>query len=90
MIRFAICDDEPSMVQEIYEFISSYMQEKQDTAYHISRFSSGCSLLESLYDFDVIFLDVQMEQLDGMETAVERTKHTLYSGLYNGFDRACI
>lgn len=69
MIKFAVCDDEPSMTQKICEFISTYMQENQDAAYHISSFSNGRSLLESSCDFDVIFLDIQMEQPDGMETA---------------------
>ena len=57
------------MTQKICEFISTYMQENQDAAYHISSFSNGRSLLESSCDFDVIFLDIQMEQPDGMETA---------------------
>ena len=69
MIKFAVCDDEPSMTQKIREFISTYMQENQDAAYHISSFSNGRSLLESSCDFDVIFLDIQMEQPNGMETA---------------------
>lgn len=67
MIKFAVCDDEPSMTQKIREFISTYMQENQDAAYHISSFSNGRSLLESSCDFDVIFLDIQMEQPDGMK-----------------------
>ena len=57
------------MAQKICEFISTYMKENQDAAYHISSFSNGRSLLESSCDFDVIFLDIQMEQPDGMETA---------------------
>lgn len=57
------------MAQKICEFVSTYMQEKQDAAYHISSFSNGRSLLESSCDFDVIFLDIQMEQPNGMETA---------------------
>ena len=57
------------MAQKICEFISTYMKENQDAAYHISSFSNGRSLLESLCDFDVIFLDIQMEQPNGMETA---------------------
>lgn len=69
MIKFAVCDDEPFMAQKISELISTYMQEKQDMSYHISSFSNGRSLLESSCDFDVIFLDIQMEQLDGMKTA---------------------
>lgn len=69
MMRFAICDDEPFMVEEITAHLLEYMNEKQFADYHISTFSDGGSLLESSGDFDLIFLDIQMKQPDGMETA---------------------
>ncbi len=69
MLHFAICDDEPLMVQEIADCLSACMEEKRISSYQISRFSSGGALLESGGDFDLIFLDIQMEKPDGMETA---------------------
>ena len=69
MINFAICDDEPFMVQEISNHLLQYMSEKKIASYHVYSFSSGHFLLESDCDFDVIFLDIQMEQPNGMETA---------------------
>lgn len=69
MIKFAICDDEPYMAQEISDYLSRYMNEKQISSYCVKRFSNGRSLLESGCYFDVIFLDIQMEDPDGMETA---------------------
>lgn len=69
MIKFAICDDEAIMEQEIKKKLSQYMSEKQIASYCISSFSNGRSLLESSCDFDLIFLDIQMEQPDGIETA---------------------
>lgn len=69
MLHFAICDDESLMVQEIAGCLSAYMEEKRIPSYQISRFSSGGALLESGGDFDLIFLDIQMEKPDGMETA---------------------
>ena len=69
MITFAICDDEPMMVRELTSHLADYMKEKSMTAYSVSRFSDGRTLLESGGSFDVIFLDIQMEQPDGMETA---------------------
>ncbi len=80
MVRIAICDDEPFMVQEIADHLSRYMEEKHITSYCTSSFSNGRSLLESDCDFDLIFLDIQMEQPDGMETAKmlrQREKHSL-------------
>lgn len=69
MIKFAICDDEPSMVQELAGHLARCLEERRVTAYSVSSFSSGHALLESGGGFDVIFLDIQMEQPDGMETA---------------------
>ena len=80
MLNFAICDDEPYMAQEIANRLFQYMNEKQITSYCVSSFQDGCSLLESDCDFDVIFLDIQMEHLNGMETAKmlrQRKNHSL-------------
>ena len=69
MITFAICDDEPLMARELAGHLAGYMKEKSTTDYSVSSFSNGRALLESGGSFDVIFLDIQMEQPDGMETA---------------------
>ena len=69
MIKFAICDDEPLMAQALAGHLADYMKEKSMTTYSVSSFSDGCALLESVGSFDVTFLDIQMEQPDGMETA---------------------
>lgn len=69
LFQFAICDDEPLMTREIANYLASYMEENQLTDYRVSLFSDSRSLLESGCVYDVIFLDIQMEQPDGMETA---------------------
>ena len=68
MIMFAICDDEPQMAREIADQLAGYMKET-DCDYSVDCFSSGYALLKSSDEFDVIFLDIQMERPDGMETA---------------------
>ena len=68
MIKFAICDDEPQMAREIVDQLAGYMKET-DCDYSVDCFSSGYALLKSSDEFDVIFLDIQMERPDGMETA---------------------
>lgn len=68
MLKFAICDDEPVMAQELTDYLTSYMSENPPAAYSAVNFISGRALLES-GGFDVIFLDIRMEQPDGMETA---------------------
>lgn len=68
MIRFAVCDDEKFMLDDILARLSLYM-EKRKLSYKAYRFANGAELLESNLEFDVIFLDIQMEVPDGMETA---------------------
>ena len=69
MIKFAICDDEPIMVHEISNQLSQYMDGRKITPYSVTSFSNGCALLESDCNFDIVFLDIQMDNLDGIETA---------------------
>ena len=69
MIKFAICDDEPAMVRELAGYLARYLEEHEVTAYSVSSFSNGRALLEAADGFDVIFLDIQMEEPDGMQTA---------------------
>lgn len=68
-IKFAVCDDEPQMVREVEGLLADYLKERREISYSIRPFDSGRSLLESGGGFDVIFLDIQMEPPDGMETA---------------------
>ena len=69
MITFAICDDEPLMAREFASHLADYMKENSITDYSVTSFSNGRTLLERAGGFDVIFLDIQMQQPDGMETA---------------------
>ena len=69
MIKFAVCDDEPLMAQELARHLADYMKAGPITAYSVSSFSDGRALLDRIGKFDVIFLDIRMEQPDGMETA---------------------
>lgn len=69
LLEIAICDDESAMRKEIFDHFSKYMAKRPDIVYHISSFESGSQLLKSGQEYDLIFLDIQMEQPDGMETA---------------------
>lgn len=69
MLKLAVCDDDPFMVKEISDHLSTYMTEKNIVSYCVSSFSNGHSLLESDGNFDLIFLVIQMGHPDGMETA---------------------
>lgn len=56
------------MVKEISCYLADYMGEHHIAGYAVESFSNGLALLEG-GGFDVFFLDIRMEQPDGMETA---------------------
>ena len=68
MINIAICDDEPSIANDLEIRTKSFFTE---TETDISKFYDGISLLKSCadIDYDIIFLDIKMNAPDGMETA---------------------
>lgn len=77
MIQIAICDDETYMIGLLSEKISAFFN-KKNIEISISCFSNGLDLLSSNKTFHIIFLDVQMNEPDGFETA-KRLRN-------NGFD----
>ena len=68
-MRIAICDDE----KNIRELIANKV-EKQYPDAEIIFFQSGEELLLSDESIDILFLDIQMSGIDGMETARELRK----------------
>lgn len=64
MINIAICDDEPGVLGDMYRRVSRLRPE-----YSAECFGSGGELLKSKKRFDIVFLDIEMPGLDGMETA---------------------
>ena len=68
MIHIAICDDEKYMLDEIENMVSKFFRNKK-IEITILKFLSGRELLECKKTIDVVFLDIQMEEIDGMATA---------------------
>ena len=64
MIDIAICDDEKIIRERITDLI-----EKQGADCRIENFGTGNELLAAGKHFDLIFLDIQMEGINGIETA---------------------
>lgn len=70
MIHIAICDDERDMSEKIREMVSEFFRRK-NMEIAIAQFSSGEELLNYDRTIDILFLDIQMKDINGIETARE-------------------
>lgn len=68
MIHIAICDDEKYMSDHIRTLVSDFFS-KKNREISLRMFSSGEELLNYNGQIDILFLDIQMKDMDGMETA---------------------
>ena len=71
MFKIAICDDENLFTEELKELISGYMMEK-GLVFEIDTYSSGEALIElgiEVVRYTIIFLDINMDKVDGIKTA---------------------
>lgn len=79
-MRIAICDDEAYWVKELLRLLREYYITRRINLY-FSLFSGGTELLKSRESFDVIFLDYQMEEINGIETAREIRARNISSAI---------
>lgn len=89
MVRIAICDDEEFFCERENNLISAYMK-RRNIPCEIEFFLSGREFLESgkAAGYQIVFLDVSMEELDGIETA--RRIRKLTGGTYLVFVTAFV
>ena len=68
MLSIAVCDDEVIECCNMAKRIKEIMEEMKIPCI-ICQFRSGGELLQALGNFDIVFLDIIMQDLDGMKTA---------------------
>jgi len=71
-VKIAICDDEKNYRDEILEYITGYFNDKSE--FVVLEFFSGEDLIQYYNKgevFDLIFLDIEMKDKNGIETAKE-------------------
>ena len=66
MIRTAIVEDEDSAAQVLTDCLNKYTEETGEVL-NVERFNNAVTFLENYKDkYDIIFMDIEMEQMDGM------------------------
>ncbi len=68
MLSIAVCDDEIIECARMAEKIRGTLEEMKVPCF-LRQFNSGEELLQSGENFDIVFLDIIMDGLDGMKTA---------------------
>lgn len=74
MFKIAICEDENTFIDVLKDLLKRYAAET-GKEFCFFEFQDGSELLENYQpDFDLIFMDIRMEKLDGLKTAEEIRK----------------
>lgn len=69
MYHIAIVEDEKTFSDQLQEFLKQY-QEEQNVRFKVSVFGDGAEILEDYQKlYDVILLDIEMPQVNGMDAA---------------------
>jgi DNA-binding LytR/AlgR family response regulator len=94
VISIAICDDEMCIREQLKNIISVYEIEKTENIY-CDVYDDGESLLQADPKYDIIFLDVYMPGLNGIETAKKLRKEDkiveiIYLTSYSGHTKEAL
>lgn len=77
MLRIAICDDEKYYLEKVEKAINDILVLYRISQYETDTYLSGkilCENRDKLSEYDVIFLDIYMPDMNGLETAKEIRK----------------
>ncbi len=67
-MRVAVCDDEKFFHKEIANLLNKYHEMRRIDVF-VDYYENGEDLLRSVQDYDVILMDFQMNEMNGIETA---------------------
>lgn len=79
MIKIAVCDDESAMCGRLKELVSSKLEQWKENC-HITCYTNAVQFLYSPLDYHLIFLDIQMPNLNGIDLA-KRLREKEFDGI---------
>ncbi len=94
MINIAVCDDDIKVTDELQEIITQYKRDRNE-AICCDIFYNGESLMAEEKEYDIIFLDIIMGGINGIETAKklrkkDKTVEIIYLTGYPGLTREAL
>lgn len=72
-MRIAVCDDEKVFHGEITNLLRKFQRERKIDVF-MDYYENGNALLNTTREYDIIFMDYQMEEMNGIETAEKLRK----------------
>jgi DNA-binding LytR/AlgR family response regulator len=94
MINIALCDDELNITKELQDIIIQYQKERIEEI-HCDIYHQGEELLLADKEYDIMFLDIFMNGINGIETAKkirmkDKTVEIIYLTSYSGLTREAL
>lgn len=68
MMKIGICDDEQHIHEKVTKLLLLYSEEKQ-IMIDVVHYYSASQLLDKMQELDLLFLDIEMPEMDGVEAA---------------------
>lgn len=79
MLKIGICDDNHAQIEQIHNWIDEELFQR--TELYIVHFYSGEEVIAAIekdeFDVQLLFMDIHMKELDGMETAAYIRQHKI-------------
>lgn len=73
-MRICICDDDPIIVEYLSDSIHTFLSKSRLKAFEISVFNNGDSLLKDEKPKDLVFLDIEMPDVNGLHVGEQLIK----------------
>ena len=67
MIRIAIVDDDTTDAETLENILKKYEKEHSNVNFYIKKFSTAIAFLDKYQPFDIVFMDIEMPTMTGME-----------------------
>lgn len=88
-MRIAICDDDIKYVKDVERHLKQYFSE-HGLSLDLSKYNNGTDLLNSNINFDIVFLDIEMPNINGIELGKKLQKSNpnlilIYITAYNHY-----